>query len=146
MPNPMINPGVLNRVRASVKFNDHPELNVSASYLAKEGVELSFQGNLTDFLPAMTGAVQSPQPYMIMQARVHLLRSQSLAKQYKSQWELNSAIGNAKVYSDSTVFGDFELLNTAITSVQDMTFAGGDPGVVLTITGTYYINSEMWDL
>lgn len=146
MPNPMINPGVLNRVRASVKFNDHPGLNVSASYLAKEGVELSFQGNMTDFLPAMTGAVQSPQPYMIMQARVHLLRSQALSKQYKTQWEANSAIGNAMVYSDSTVFGDFELLNTAITSVQDMTFAGGDPGVVITITGTYYINSEMWDL
>ena len=146
MPNPMINPGVLNRVRASVKFNDYPGLNVSASYLAKEGVELSFQGNMTDFLPAMTGAVQSPQPYMIMQARVHLLRSQALSKQYKVQWELNAAIGNAKVYSDSTVFGDFELMNTAITNVQDMTFAGGDPGVAITITGTYYINSEMWDI
>ncbi len=146
MPNPMINPGVLNRVRASVKFNDFPGLNVSASYLAKEGVELSFQGNMTDFLPAMTGAVQSPQPYMIMQARIHLLRSQALSKQYKAQWELNSAIGDAKVYSDSTVFGDFELMNTAITNVQDMTFAGGDPGVAITITGTYYINSEMWDI
>ncbi|MGN5574430.1 hypothetical protein [Enterobacter kobei] len=142
----MINPGVLNRVRASVKFNDFPGLNVSASYLAKEGVELSFQGNMTDFLPAMTGAVQSPQPYMIMQARVHLLRSQALSTQYKAQWELNSAIGDAKVYSDSTTFGDFELFNTAITNVQDMTFAGGDPGVVITITGTYYINSEMWNI
>lgn len=146
MPNPMISPGVLNRVRASIKFNDHPELNVSASYLAKEGVELVFQGNMTDFLPAMTGAVQSPQPYLIMQAKVHLLRSQALAAQYKNQWETNTAIGDAKIYSDSTTFGDFEVLNTAITNVQDMSFAGGEPGVALTITGTYYINSEMWDL
>ncbi|EGT3137593.1 hypothetical protein NPF39_001035 [Salmonella enterica subsp. enterica serovar Uganda] len=142
----MISPGVLNRVRASIKFNDHPELNVSASYLAKEGVELVFQGNMTDFLPAMTGAVQSPQPYLIMQAKVHLLRSQALAAQYKNQWETNTAIGDAKIYSDSTTFGDFEVLNTAITNVQDMSFAGGEPGVALTITGTYYINSEMWDL
>ncbi len=146
MPNPMIPVGVLNRVRASIKFSDHPELNVSASYLAKEGVELVFQGNMTDFLPAMTGAVQSPQPYMIMQAKVHLVRSQALGAQYKTQWETNTAIGDAKVYSDSSTFGDFEVLNTAITNVQDMSFAGGQPGVAITITGTYYINSEMWDL
>ena len=146
MPNPMIPVGVLNRVRASIKFTDHSELNVSASYLAKEGVELVFQGNMTDFLPAMTGAVQSPQPYMIMQAKVHLLRSQALGAQYKTQWEANTAIGDAKIYSDSSTFGDFEVMNTAITNVQDMSFAGGEPGVAITITGTYYINSEMWDI
>lgn len=146
MPNPMIPVGVLNRVRASIKFTDHSELNVSASFLAKEGVELIFQGNMTDFLPAMTGAVQSPQPYMIMQVKVHLLRSQALGAQYKAQWEANTAIGDAKVYSDSSTFGDFTVLNTAITNVQDMSFAGGEPGVAITITGTYYINSEMWDL
>ncbi|EAS2833362.1 hypothetical protein EHB58_09470 [Salmonella enterica subsp. enterica serovar Hull] len=142
----MIPVGVLNRVRASVKLSDHAELNVSASYLAKEGVELSVQGNFTDFLPAMTGAVQSPQPYVIIQARIHLVRSQALAAQYKKQWEANSAIGDARLYTDSSVFGDFDLHNTAITSVQDMSFAGGDPGVVITITGTYYVNDEMWDI
>ncbi len=61
----------------------------------------------------MTGAVQSPQPYMILQARVHLLRSQALGKQFKAQWEKNATIGDAKVYSDSTVFGDFDIYNTA---------------------------------
>ena len=146
MPNPMIPVGVLNRVRASIKFTDHPELNVSASYLAKEGVELVFQGNMTDFLPVMTGAVQSPQPYMIMQAKAHIVRSQALGAQFKTQWELNTAIGDAKVYSDSSTFGDFELFNTAITDVADMTFAGNQPGVAVTITGTYYINSAMWEL
>lgn len=146
MSNPMIPVGVLNRVRASIKFTDHSELNISASYLAKQGVELIFQGNMTDFLPAMTGAVQSPQPYLIMQAKAHLLRSQALGAQFKTQWELNTALGNAKVYSDSSVFGDFEVLNTAITNVADMNFAGGEPGVAITITGTYYINSEMWEL
>ncbi len=117
-----------------------------AAWVKRKGVELSFQGNITEFLPAMTGAVQSPQPYMILQARVHLLRSQALGKQFKAQWEKNATIGDAKVYSDSTVFGDFDIYNTAITNVQDMTFAGGEPGVAITITGTYYINSDMWDL
>lgn len=146
MANPMISVGVLNRVRASVKFTDHSELNVSASYLAREGVEISVQGNFTEFLPAMTGAVQSPQPYVIIQARVHLVRSQALAAQYKKQWETNSAIGDAKLYTDSSTFGDFELTNAAITNIQDMSFAGNEPGMVLTITGTYYVNADMWSI
>lgn len=146
MPNPMISPGVLNRVRASAKFTDHPELNVSASYLAKEGVEISFQGNIVEPLQAMTGIVQSPQPYILAQAKIHLLRSQALATQYKKQWEVNGIVGDVRLYTDSSVFGEFDMTNTAITSVGDMTFAGGDPGVVITLTGTYYVNSDMWEL
>jgi hypothetical protein len=142
----MISPGVLNRVRASVKFTDHPELNASASYLAKEGVEISFQGNIVEALQAMTGVVQSPQPYILAQAKIHLLRSQALATQYKKQWEVNGIVGDVRLYTDSSVFGEFDMTNTAITSVADMTFAGGDPGVVITLTGTYYVNSDMWEL
>lgn len=56
MPNPMIPVGTLNRVRASVKFTSHSELNVSASFLAKEGVELSFQGNITEFFTRYDGS------------------------------------------------------------------------------------------
>lgn len=146
MANPMISPGVLNRVRASVKFTDHPELNVSASYLAKEGVEISFQGNIVEPLPAMTGVVQSPQPYVLAQAKIHLLRSQAMAAQYKNQIEEDGIVGDVRLYTDSSTFGEFDLVNTAITSVGDMTFAGGDPGVVITLTGTYYVNSAMWNI
>lgn len=146
MPNPMISAGVLNRVRASAKLTNHPELNVSASYLAKEGVEISFQGNLVDSLPALTGVVQSPQPYIQVQAKIHLLRSQALGAQYKKQWEVNALLGDVRLYTDSSTFGEFDMTNSAITSVGDMTFAGGDPGVVITLTGTYYVNSAMWDL
>lgn len=146
MPNPMIKPGVLNRVRASAKFTDFPQLNVSASYLAKEGVEISFQGNIVEPLPAMTGVVQSPQPYVLAQAKLHLLRSQALAAQYKTQIELDAILGDVRLYTDSSTLGEFDLVNTAITSVGDMTFAGGDPGVVITLTGTYYVNSSMWDI
>lgn len=144
--NPKIPQGVLNRVRGSVKFNSFPALNVSASYLAKEGIEISFQGNIVEPLPTMTGVVQSPQPYLISMAKIHLVRSQSLASQYKVQWEDNAVVGDIRLYTDSSTFGDFDLANVAITSVADMTFAGGQPGVAITLTGTYYINGSMWDL
>lgn len=146
MSNPMISPGTLNRVRASVKYTDHSELNVSASYLAKEGVEITFQGNIVESLQAMTGVVQSPQPYLLSQVKIHLLRSQALATLYKKQWEKNGLVGGIRLYTDSNTFGEFDLSNVAITSVGDMTFAGGEPGVVITLTGTYYVNSDMWEL
>lgn len=146
MPNPKINPGWINRVRASVKFSAHPELNVSASYLAKEGVEIGFQGNIVEPLAAMAGVVQSPQPYILSTVKIHLLRSQALASVYKSQIEKNGVVGDIRLYTDSSTFGEFDLTNVGITSLGDMTFAGGDPGVVITLTGTYYVNSDMWDL
>lgn len=146
MSNPMISAGTLNRVRASVKYTDHSELNVSASYLAKEGVEITFQGNIVESLQAMTGVVQSPQPYLLSQVKIHLLRSQTLATQYKKQWEKDGLVGGIRLYTDSNTFGEFDLSNVAITSVADMSFNGGEPGVVITLTGTYYVNSDMWNL
>jgi hypothetical protein len=142
----MISPGVINRVRASSKFTQHPELNVSASYLAKQGIELVFQGSLVESLPALTGVVQSPQPYIQVQAKIHLLRSQALAAQYKVQWEYDSLLGDVRLYTDSSTFGEFDMTNTAIMSVADMTFAGNEAGVAITLSGTYYVNSSMWDI
>lgn len=146
MPNPMISPGVLNRVRGSVKVTDAPELNVSAQNLAREAIELVFGGNVVEPLPALTGVVQSPQPYMVCQAVIYLLRTQALGNSYKARWQTNGIIGDIKVYSDSTTFGDFELTNCAITNVGNISLAGGQPGVAITITGTYYVNNDMWDL
>lgn len=144
--NPKIKQGVLNRVRASIKFSDVPELNVSASYLAKEGIEITFQGNIVEPLPTMTGIVQSPQPYMMAQAKVHLVRSQALAAQFKARYEKDGVLGDCRLYTDSSTFGDFDLSNASISNCGDMTFAGGDPGLLITLTGIYYTNSDMWDL
>lgn len=145
MPNPMINPGVLNRVRGSIKYTDFPELNISASYLTREGIELSPQGDLVESLPCMTGVAQSSQPYMELFVRIHLVRSQALANIYKQQWEKNSLVGNIRAYTDSSKFGDFDLVNVSIRNVDDISIAGTDPSVIVTLSGTYYINSEMWD-
>jgi hypothetical protein len=146
VPNPKVPQGILNRVRTSVKFANYPELNVSASFLAKEAADISFQGNVIEPLPALTGVVQSPQPYIMVQARIHLLRSQSLGAQFKAQIEKSGLVGDCRLYTDSATLGDFDMFNAAITNIADMTFNGSDPGFVLTLTGTYYVNSDMWDL
>jgi len=146
MPNPRVAPGVLNRVRGSVKVTDAPELNIAAQNLAREAIEMTFAGNVVEPIAALTGVVQSPQPYLQAAVRIYLLRTQTLGQQYKSRWEANGIIGDIRIFSDSATFGDFELTNCAITNVGDMSFAGGQPGVVITLTGTYYVNNDMWDL
>lgn len=146
MPNPMINPGILNRIRGSVKVTASPELNVSAQNLGREAIEFTLGGNIVEPLPVLTGVVQSPQPYIQATIRMYVLRTQSIGNQYKKRWEDNGILGDIKVYSDSSTFGDFEIYNAAITNCADMSFAGGQAGVAITITGTYYVNNSLWDL
>ena len=57
MPNPLIEQGSLNRIKASVVWNDNADLNVTAPYLGAAGIRLGLDGGTTVFLPTMTGAV-----------------------------------------------------------------------------------------
>jgi len=72
-------PGVLNRLRASVVYNDHPELNVTSNFLTTEGIRLALEGNATDLLPAMVSLVSSPAPYLAASITMSIVRSATLA-------------------------------------------------------------------
>ena len=92
--NPLVSQGSLNRLRASVVWPDNPTLNVTASYLGKEGVSLALDGEATTFINTLVGAVTSPEPYQMITLTIHLLKTQGLASLYKSQQE---KIGRAHV-------------------------------------------------
>lgn len=146
MGNPLINQGVFNRVRASLKFTQHPELNITAPFLTQDGIEISFQGDAGVLLPTMTGGASSPQPYQLVDIKVHLVRSQSMAQLYKKQIETDTTLGDVTCYTDVSTLGDFPLRSAVIRSMQDVSFAGKDPALVLSIHGIYDVNSAMWDL
>ena len=93
MGNPLIPQGILNRVRASVIWTSFPSLNITAPYLGRAGISLSPEGAATVFLPTMTGAVPSMEPYQKMTLTVNLLRTQMLADLYKQQMETSSLLG-----------------------------------------------------
>ena len=42
--------GTLNRLRGSLTIPDLPELNVTAPFLGKEGIAMSFEGNSTVYI------------------------------------------------------------------------------------------------
>jgi hypothetical protein len=146
MANPLVAQGSLNRVRASVSWPNFPELNITAPYLGADGIRLALEGESTVFLPTMTGAVTSPQPYMMISLTTNLIKTQALADAYKAQMESNALLGDGVVRPDvSSGLSPYPVTNCAIESVRELAFNGSDAGFVVTIKGYYLVNSSLFD-
>lgn len=146
MANPNVAQGTLNRLRASVVWPGFPELNVTAPFLGKEGIRLTFEGESTVFIDTMTGAVTSPEPYLKVSLRLNLLKTQQLANLYKAQMELSSLLGDGVVRADALALGNYPIINCAIESTPDLNFAGDDAAYNVNVRGYYNINSALWNL
>jgi hypothetical protein len=145
MPNPNIAQGTLNRLVASVTWNDAPELNVIPSFLNRSGIALALDGEATRFFPTMTGVVTSNEPYQMITLRINLLKTQQLAASYDARRRINSLIGTGTVRPDVTPgLQPFDILNCAIESVGELSFAGEDPGYPVVVRGYVSINSSLW--
>lgn len=143
--NPLISQGVLNRLKASVTVPAFPNLNVTASYLNKEGIRLAREGNATTMLPSMVGVVPSPEPYLLVNVTIHLLKTQALSQQYEAQLQKNSLIGSVVVRPDvSSGLSAFDFLQCAIQSVDELDFSGASAGYGVRIQGYYPINSSLF--
>jgi hypothetical protein len=142
--NPLISVGSLNRLVASVSWQNFSALNVTASFLNREGIRLALDGEATRMLPAMAGAVTSPEPYQMATITINLLKTQSLANLYKKQMELSTLLGNCTVRPDTTVLMPYDFTNAAIEGVREQNYSGEDAGYVVTIRATYNINSALW--
>lgn len=145
MPNPLISQGTLNRLRGSVQIPLSPQLNVTAPYLGDAGISLSLDGDTTAMLPALTGVVTSPEPYQMATVSIALLKTNGLADLYKDRIEVDSLIGDIIVSPDTTAMKDYIFTNCSIQSVREMSFAGKDAVMMVTLQGTYNINANLWD-
>lgn len=144
--NPRTPQGTLNRIRGSVVLPDHPELNVTAPFLGRGGISFGLQGESTVMIGTMTGAVTSPEPYMMAQVTINLLKTQALAGAWRARMEVDARIGDLTVIPDATTFPSYLLSNCAIVSVREQSFAGDDAGYVVVVNGYYDVNSSMWNL
>jgi hypothetical protein len=139
--NPLIDQGVLNRLRASVVFTNYPAMNVISANLGKEAIRLALEGNATSYLPVMTGAVPSPEPYQICTLTLNLVKSQPISNTYKTQFETTTLIGPAAVRPDAVSLGIYVLSNMVLDNVREMSYSGEDPVYVVTLKGTYQVNA-----
>lgn len=144
MANPLVDQGVLNRIRGSVTWDNFTNLNITAAFLGKEGIRLALEGQASKPIPTMTGLVQSPEAYKMVSLTLNLLKSQALADAYKAQVELSSILGGCTVRPDATTLSPYQLLNMSIDSPNDLDFSGESAGYVIKATGYYLVNSSLW--
>lgn len=145
MPNPLVAQGSLNRIRGSITIPSFPELNVTAPFLGKEGIRITFQGAATVYYDTMTGAVTSPEPFQRVDVIVNLLKTQGLANLYMAQMQLNSALGDVTIRSDSSALAVYQIVNSSIMTVPSLDFSGDNPLFAVTLGGYWLTNSSLFD-
>lgn len=144
MPSPALQ-GSVNRLRGSVVFALNQELTITAPYLAREAISISWGGDAAQLLPTLTGGVQSPEPYVMGEITVHVLRSQSLADLFKTQIQTDTNLGSINVRGDSDTLSDFQFENCVLAGFESLTFDGNNAGFVIKIRGVFYVNSALWN-
>lgn len=145
--NPLVDQGILNRLRASVVWTAFPSLNVTAPFLDKEGINFRLEGSASAQHGTMTGIVQSPEPYMACTVVISLLRTQALSDFYKTQMESQCVLGQGVVYPDVTAGGlsQYQLNNMSIQNVGDLLFNGTTPIFGVSLSGFYVVNNSAWN-
>lgn len=118
---------------------------MTAPYLGKQGIRLTLQGESTLYLPTMTGAVTSPEPYMMIECVINLIKPQALANLYKQQMETTALIGDISVRPDAVALGVYNLINCAIKGVRELDFSGEHEGFAVTLGGYYLTNSSLFN-
>lgn len=143
--NPNIPQGTLNRLKASFELQALSQLNVTSPYLGPEGISLAFGAEATQQFPTMTGAVQSPEPYQPCVVTIHLLRTQALSDAWEAQRLSTTILGDCTVRPDATTLRPYPLTNCALQNVRELKMNGQDPAYMITITGYYLINNDLWN-
>ena len=145
MANPNVSQGVLSKIIASVAVIDSPELNATAPFLGPEGVSLTLQGEAAGYLPTLTGAVPSPNPYRMAELSICLLKTQGLSDAWKNREETSVLLGDVVVTPDAATLSTYYLVNCVIQGVNELTLNGSTPVYMVRVMGTWNINSDLFN-
>ena len=143
---PLVSQGNINRLLGHLVVVQYPELNVTASFLGREGIGISFRGPATTRIGTMTGGVNSVEPYRESIVKVHLIKSQGLANIWKGVEESNTILGPVVIYPDVStgILQPYAFDNCSLDGLDSLTVNGMDAGYMLTLGGFYYINASAW--
>jgi hypothetical protein len=145
MANPIVAQGTLNKLRASVTFTNNPQLNITASYLAPEGITTTPEGSASAYIPTMVGAVPSPEPYIMYTIEIHMLRTQGLVATYIKQYAKNTTIGDLFVTADASTMPNLVYNNCTLKTLPTLIMNGSTPEFLVTVQGTFYLNSSLFN-
>ena len=142
-----VNHGSISKLRGSVTFPNFPSLNVTAPFLTRDGIVMSFTGNSTELLDVMTGRIRSPELYVGGEFVVHLVKSMSLAAAFQTQFLTLTGLGPATVRPDTppaTGITSWQVLDTTILSVGEQSYAGSSADFPVRIGGYILVNASLF--
>ena len=142
--NPITGQGLLNRVLVHTILPIFPQLTVTSPFMAKSQAVLTLEGPFVHQMGTATGLVNSPEPYVMGQLVISLLRSQALSGLWVAQSQVTSVIGPVTIYSDSTEFPSVTLADCSIIDIDPGAYDGQDPATKVTIKGVFYTNASLW--
>ena len=144
MANPLAFQGTLNRALTSVSVISFPRLNVSTGFFGTKVARLSFEGDASDYIATLAGAVPSPRLYQIVTLLMYLNKSQPLSAQWEQQRLTNTIIGDVNVVTDSPTLPPYYMLNATFQNVSELELTGESNDYPVMIKGLYPINSALF--
>jgi hypothetical protein len=140
--------GNLSRLSVALVVTNHPGLNITPPFLGREAIRLAIEGMATARVPTMTGLVTSPEPYQLVTATCHLLKTQALALAWQDRYNTDTRIGPYKVFPDLEPseggIRPYQIHNGMIMGVRELNFSGEDAGWVVSLSGYIVINQNLW--
>lgn len=144
MANPLLIPGTLNRVRGQLIVAGNAALNITASYLGKEGISISADTELATTIPLLVSTTNSMEPYQMVTVTAHIVKSMGLCTNYLNQIRNSSVLGTVTVVLDTGNVPNFTIYNAVIVNWQQLSAAGTQADFPLTIRGYFVVNNELW--
>jgi hypothetical protein len=144
-PNNLVQLGSISRLRGSLTFTDFPTLNITAPFLGRDGVRLAVEGDTTQMLQQMVGMVQSQEVYLPATITAQIVKTTALANLFKQKWESDSNLGDCTFRSDASQLDVFDFYNCAIENFGGLDASGTSAVINLSIKGTYYVNTNLFN-
>ncbi len=144
MANPIIPQGTLNRALTSVSVIDYPELNVTSGFFGTKVARITFEGDTSDYIGTLTGAVPSPRLYQVVTVMMYLNKSQFLSSIWEQQRLTDAAIGDVVITTDSPLLDQYVISNCILQNIADLDLTGESNDFPVMLKGTYLINSVLF--
>lgn len=144
MANPLISQGTLNRALTSVSVIDNPELNVTSGFFGTKVAQISFEGDASDYIATLTGAVPSPRLFQVITCQMYLNKSQFLASMWEQQRLINSVIGDVIIVTDSPLLPQYYMQNCVLQNVSSLDLTGESNDYPVMIKGVYPVNASLF--
>lgn len=144
MANPLAFQGTLNRALVSVSVISFPQLNASTGFFGTKVARLSFEGDASDYIATLAGAVPSPRLYQIVTLLMYLNKSQPLSAQWEQQRLINVVIGDVNVVTDSPTLPPYYLQNCTFQNVSDLDLTGESNDFPVMLKGVYPVNASLF--